>query len=142
MDWGNKPLGDAPTRPSGDMIKLDDYRGRLLLVYPKSIETILTQYSQPGEQNNAVRADVVVLDGPGAPVVFEDTALFGKVLVQDLSMVLNQPVWGRINKESKPGAPNSWWKLQPGSAEDRAKVVAYRDGSLITAPVSDDKPPF
>ena len=94
----NDPF-DSPASSVG--IRWDELNGRLLLVTPLSQETdIKTDYGVA----EAVRANVVVLDGDDAPTEYRDTLIFPKILQ---SQVRGNIGTGRANQltSSRGGSP-------------------------------------
>lgn len=106
---------DGPSSSTG--IKWEDVHGRLLLITPHSVETdIKTSFGD----TDAVRADVVILDGPGAPDEYRDTLIFPKVLQ---SQVRSNAGTGRMNLgrlgqgNKKPGQSAPWMLGDPTDAD-------------------------
>lgn len=106
---------DAPGSTSG--IKWEDINGRLLLVKPHSIEEgIATVHGA----TTAVRADVTVLDGPGAPEDYNDTLIFPKVLQGQVrgNAGTGRMNLGRLGKgNAKPGQSAPWVLGDPTDAD-------------------------
>lgn len=106
---------DGPASSSG--ISWEDIKGRLLLITPHSQEEgIKTSHGDA----TAVRADVVVLDGPDSPVEYGDTLIFPKVLQGQVrknigSGRMNLGRLGQGNK--KPGQSPPWMLGDPDEAD-------------------------
>lgn len=122
---------DGPASSTG--IVWEDIKGRLLLVTPHEVsKDIQTSYGA----TDAVRADVVVLDGPGSPEEYKDTLIFPKVLQ---GQVRGNAGTGRMNLgrlgqgNKKPGQSPPWMLGDPTDA-DKAVARAYIAGS--------QQPPF
>ena len=82
----------AAPAAAGSGVKWEALSGQLVLVKPHSVETgILTTFGTA----EAVRADVVVLDGPEAGTQYDDTLIFPKVLQSQLRSRLGEKVLGR-----------------------------------------------
>ena len=88
---------------AGSSFQAKDYVGALLLVYPRSHEQGIT--TSIGVKD-AIRADLVVLDGPsGIPEIHVDVLLFQMALIGQLrANVGRDPVLGRLTLGvAKPG---------------------------------------
>lgn len=123
---------EAPASAVG--IKWDDYKGDLLLIAVKQVETGISTSFGP---KDAVRADVTVLDGTAANEVFVDTLIFPSVLISQTRSAIGKKVLGRLGQgQAKPGqkAP---WRLIEATEEDKAVARAY-----LTQVVSPGKAPF
>ena len=108
-------LFDGPGSTTG--VVWEDIKGRLLLIKPHSVETgIKTSYGE----TDAVRADVIVLDGPGAPTEYNDTLIFPRVLQ---GQVRSNAGTGRMNLgrlgqgNKKPGQSPPWMLGDPNDAD-------------------------
>lgn len=110
---------DGPGSASG--ITWADYENRLLLVTPHEKDvTVNTAFGE----STAVRADVVVLDGPGAPEEVNDTLIFPKVLQGQVkgNAGSGRSNLGRLGKgNAKPGQSAPWML---GDPTDDDKTVA------------------
>lgn len=126
----------TPSAPSGG-ITWADHNGALLLVEPLSFEPqIPTSFGT----TDAVKARVVVLDGPGAGATYEDTLIFPKLLVSQTKNQLGQKVLGRLGQgTSKPGQSPPWL-LNEASVSDTAKAEAWVRQNQQT--VTSAAPPF
>lgn len=102
---------DGPGSASG--IQWADYEGRLLLITPHEY---LPEVSTSLGVKSAVRADVVVLDGPGAPEEIPDTLIFPRVLQGQVkgNAGTGRMNLGRLGKGvAKPGQSAPWQLGQP-----------------------------
>lgn len=127
----------APSAPSGG-ITWADHRGALLLVEPLSFEAgIATSFGI----TDAVRANVHVIDGPGAGESFDDTLIFPKLLVSQTKNNVGQKVLGRLTQgQAKPGQ-SAPWLLEAATEADIAKAEAWvkqQQASTVTTA----QPPF
>lgn len=137
---------DDPAEPSGG-IDWKTLANRLVLFHIISNEAgIKTVHGV----KDAVRADVVVLDGPEAGKKYDNTLVFPGVLIGQLKAKVGKQVLGRLGYgEAKPGQ-NPPWKLSPATDQDKATGQRYLASPLANpAPVPDDpwgasgdKPPF
>lgn len=124
----------APAAP-GAGVKWETLSGRLVLVQPHSLETnILTTFGTA----DAVRADVVVLDGPEAGTKYDDTLIFPKVLQSQLKNRVGEKVLGRVSQgQAKPGQSAPWMLTEATEADIKVGVAWLEKTSVSSA-----KPPF
>jgi hypothetical protein len=128
---------DPFAAPSGGT-KLADFKDRLVLFTPQEhLKDVETKYGK----SDAVLTDIVVLDGPGAPVREDSVRIFQKIFVGELSRRIGQErnmLLARIvtvpNKKDENGKPV--WVPQTPTDED--KQVARDYLASLTAP----KDPF
>jgi hypothetical protein len=138
---------------SGDKFDLKNYGeqwvGALVLVYPKKlIENFDTGKYDPSD---VVDADIILVDRygeDGQPLVFRNSRLFSRGLVNNTRDRLGQTVLGRLGK--KQFANGVGWYLDEFTDEDAAKAgpihQAYQSGqfsapSPSTPPTSAASPP-
>lgn len=110
---------DGPSSTSG--ISWEEINGRLLLVTPHSAEEgIKTTHGDA----KAVRADVVVLDGPDSPVEYADTLIFPKVLQGQVrkNIGTGRMNLGRLGQGNKKPGQSPPWML--GDPTDADKAIA------------------
>lgn len=121
----------TPATSSGFSPK--DFNGALILFTVRGVETgISTVYGE----TDAVKADIVILDGPNAGDTFDDSLVFPKVLQGQLRSRTGEKVLGRLGQgTAKPGQSAPWMLSE---ATDADKKVA-RDW-LAKAPAA--APPF
>lgn len=128
----NQPAGGPATgvpmftQPSsgGDFFTAKDHEGALLLIKPLSFEQGISTQMGPSD---AVKANVIILDGPNKDQEFNDTLIFPKVLVSQVKANLtnNQWVLGRLGKgQAKPGQ-SAPWQLQEFSQQDAELAQAW-----------------
>ncbi|MDP9144411.1 MAG: hypothetical protein M3N43_06905 [Actinomycetota bacterium] len=110
---------DGPSSSTG--ISWETLNGRLLLITPHEV---IKEFQTSYGQTDTIRADVVVLDGPGSPEEYKDTLIFPKVLQ---GQVRANAGTGRMNLgrlgqgNKKPGQSPPW---QLGEPTDADKTVA------------------
>lgn len=117
-------LFDAPSSSSG--IKWDDLNGRLLLVTPNEVvDEITTNYGA----TSAIRADIVVLDGPEAPEEIIDTLIFPKVLQSQVrkNAGTGRMNLGRLGQGTKKPGQSAPWMLADPTDDDKAVARSYID---------------
>lgn len=122
----------------GVLSKVDweDYLGRLLLIYPKSKEADV-QTKDYGTKD-AIRADMVVLDGPNGPEDLGEILVFPLVLQGQLRRNIGKgrPNLGRLAQGEATGKQKPPWVLV--EADEAGKKLA-RD-YISKKPAFDDVP--
>jgi hypothetical protein len=108
---------------SSDLLPLDALLGSLLL---------LTVYEETDEINTvhgpqtAIRADVVVLDGPRKGESYDDTLIFPRVLKTQLRRSAGGlMVVGRLGQGNKKPGQNAPWTLIAATDAEKAIASAY-----------------
>lgn len=131
----------APSAPSGG-IDFKDYNGALLLIDVLGVEDhVPTVHTKPGEKSPAVRANVVVLDGPQAGTKYDDTLIFPKILQSQTKTHVGEKVLGRLGQGTAKPGQSAPWQLAEASAEDVAKAQAWVTQNSQPA-VTSAAPPF
>ena len=129
---------DGPGSTSS--LDLEKINGRLLLVKPIAHETNVSTKLGP---KDAIRADVTVLDGPGAPDETRDVLIFPKMLI---SQVKSNAGTGRFNLgrlgkgQAKPGQSEPWILADP-TEPDKVTARTYLKSAEAKVAMTDD-PPF
>jgi len=129
----------APAPPS-DGIDWSAHNGALLLIDVGDTDKVNTSFGE----KDAVRANVVILDGPDAGTRHDDTLIFPKLLVSQLKSRVGQKVLGRLGQgQAKPGQKPPWILAEATDA-DRQVGVAYLANGLTAPPAAPatGKPPF
>lgn len=108
-------------------VKITDYEDQLLLLRPTEyIEHMKTEYS---DDKDAVVADVVVLDGDGAPEDLGEVYIFQGGLIGQLKNKIGKTpdmVLGRLGKgEAKKKGYSAPWKFLTPTEEDKEKAREY-----------------
>lgn len=108
-------------------VKITDYEGRLLLVTPNEyIQGLKTDYD---EDKDAVDADVVVLDGEGAPEELDDVRIFQGKLIGSLKHRIGKKqnmVLGRLGKDSpKKKGQSAAWTFETPTDDDKKLAREY-----------------
>lgn len=110
---------------SGDFINFQDVVGALMLftVFEETPEHVTVH-----GPNTAIVADVVVLDGPLAGTVYNNSPIYPKALKPQLRKSIGgQMVLGRLGQApGKPGQ-NPAWTLLPSTDADKKVAQAYVD---------------
>lgn len=113
---------DGPGSSSG--VVWADLENRLLLITPHEKDVVInTSYGE----STAVRADVVVLDGPDSPEEHLDTLVFPRVLQGQIksNAGTGRMNLGRLGKGiAKPGQSAPWMLGDPTDA-DKSVARAY-----------------
>jgi hypothetical protein len=116
--------------PGGNQVEWSDHLGKLLLIWPLSQETVKT--NDYGEKE-AIRADMVVLDGADGPEDMPDVLVFPLVMQGQLRRNLSngKPIVGRLGqgeakKDSKGRETQKPpWKLLEASEGDKVTATKY-----------------
>lgn len=108
--------------PSGG-ITWADHKGALLVVTPLGIETGVATVHGPSD---CIRADVLVITGPGTGEEFPDCLVFPKVLQGQLRNQLGHKVVGRLGQGAAKPGQSAPWMLEAATADDIAKAQAYK----------------
>jgi len=118
----NDPFG-APASATG--IDWKDLKGALVLVKPfENVADIKTVHGP----SNAVRADVIVLDGKGsvdAETVYSDTLIFPKVLQSQVKGSIGGMVLGRLGQGTAKPGQSAPWMLSEAVPADKEIGLAY-----------------
>jgi len=133
----NDPF-DSPSSSSG--IRWEQLNGRLLLVTPLSAEKdIKTDYGMA----EAIRANVVVLDGPEAPSEFRDTLIFPKVLQGQVraNVGTGRANLGRLGQGNKKPGQSPPWRLSDPTEDDKDVARSYYAGGLTTKAATEEPEP-
>lgn len=123
------PFDDPGTVTGVDWGEL---QGRLLLITPHEL---INDFKTSLGTGTTIRADVVVLDGPGAPAEYNDALVFPKVLQGQIraNAGTGRSNLGRLGQgEKKPGQSAPWMLSAPVEAD---KVIARRHiGAAVSPP--------
>src|SRR5690606_25865675 len=113
---------DPPSTSSG--VKLADLSGRLLLIKPLAYEeNMQTAFGVA----NAVRANIVELDGPDAGTEHTDVLIFPKVVANQVKDNIGTGRYnlGRLGRgQAKPGQSAPWILAEP-TEEDKDTARRY-----------------
>lgn len=117
------------TDPSdSEFFQIKSHVGSLCLI---AVNEYLPSMTTAMGTSPAVRAEVAVIDGPGAGARYPDALFFGKKIVPQLKSSVGATVLGRIvHGQAKAGqsAPYQLDKAAPGDAEKaNSYVAAYGD---------------
>lgn len=115
-----------------DSIKWADYEHRLVLITPHRIE-----HNVPNLDNTGTRdvtfADVVILDGPGAPEHFRSTPVFPAYIQGQLrgNVGTGRSCLGRVGKDTsrQQRGQSAPWVLGAPSDADKATARSYLAGA-------------
>lgn len=111
----------APSAPSGG-ITWGDHEGALVLIEPIAFENgIQTTFGTA----DAVRANIHVLDGTGAPESYPDALIFPKILVSQTKGQIGAKVLGRLGRGVAKAGQSAPHILNEATAEDIAKAEAW-----------------
>lgn len=107
--------------------------GALLIIQPTEVVHDINTSFGPSD---AVRANVIVVDGPQANEVYEDTLVFPKILKSQLSSRVGENVLGRLGQGTAKPGQSPPWTLNPGTSQDEQAAIAVlnaRQGPKLTA---------
>lgn len=122
-------------------IKWADINGSLVLVDVKSHETgIQTAFGT----SDAVRADVVVLDGPQQGTEYPDCLIFPKGLQAQLRPRTGQKVLGRVGQGAAKPGQSAPWLLTEATPADQQVGMQWLNQNQLTPPAASNghQPPF
>lgn len=141
-------LFTAPAPVGGDKLDLDNLVGTLLLIHVHDVEDgINTRYGV----TDAVRADVVALDGRQAGTTFDDTLIFPRILKSQLRGKIGEKVLGRLGQGTAAAGQSAPWVLNTATPADaelatkwltRTTAPAAAKAQPIASQVNDDTPPW
>lgn len=125
---------------SGSLFVNADNEGKLLLVYPHEFQSEFTTQAGTGP---AVFGRIVVLDGPEAPVEYDNAIMFGKVLTGQLrsNAGTGRANLGRLGKGEKKPGQSAPWVLAKANEDDKNLARKYVNGAQATRAAA-DAPPF
>ncbi len=104
----------SPSAP-GSGIQWAEHKGALLVIDVLSLEQgIQTSYGTA----DAVRANVAVIDGPGAPADYDDTLIFPKILQSQSKGSVGRKVLGRLTQGQAKAGQSPPWMLDAATAND------------------------
>ena len=128
---------DYATPSTATGIDLKEHNGNLLLIkVNEAVTGIQTSYGA----SDAIRCDVVVLDGPSKGTTYDDTLLFPKVLQGQLRPNVGKRVLGRLGQGvAKPGQSAPWTLAAPTPDDITVaqKYDAYIASKSTVAPSPD-----
>ena len=102
----------------------EEVKGALLMITPHVQEkAIPTEFGE----NDAIRADIVVLDGPSAGEEYPDTLIFPRVLQSQIrrNVGTGRRNLGRLGQGVKKPGKSAPWELGEPSEADKAIARAY-----------------
>lgn len=132
---------DAPGAASN--VEWEAYLGKLLLIWPISKEEDVK--TKDYGDKDAIRADLVVLDGNDGPEEFFDILIFPLVLQGQLrrNVGKGRPNLGRLGQGEAVGKQKPPWKLFVASEKDEQMARDYLNKRPATAkPDKYDDVPF
>jgi hypothetical protein len=110
-----KTLQKAPT----SFVRITDYKGELLAVYPKEYQDDTGVKGNDGSVLPGIIVDFLVCSGDDAGTEFTDALVLGKVLVNSLRRKIDEAVILKIGQsEKKAGQTEAWIAVDTTDAED------------------------
>lgn len=131
---------EKPASATG--IQWADYKGRLLLIEPHSVEASIP--TSLGDKE-AVRADITIIDGASGVEEFRDVLIFPRVLIGQTRSMVGKKVLGRLGQgQAKPGQSAPWRLDDPTDADIAAGTahITQREATAVSAPAQGGTPPF
>jgi hypothetical protein len=127
----------APSEPTaGEKLDLNALNGALLhITVHELVKDIETSFGK----SNAIRADIVALDGDHKGEEFADVLIFPRVLISQLTPDIGETVVGRLGKgDAKPGKSAPWLLQVPTKADleigERYEKYAAEQAAAQSAP--------
>lgn len=112
---------EQPVAPGGG-INWEDHKGALLLIEPTSFES---QVNTRFGSNDAVKANVHVIDGPGAGESYADCLIFPKLLLAQAKGQIGKKILGRLGQGEGKTGQSPPWIFNEASADDITKGEAW-----------------
>jgi hypothetical protein len=107
----------ATPAPPGEGIQWEQHKGALLLIEVTGFEAgVKTRFGE----NDAVVADITVLDGAGKDAHYDAAMIFPKLLVSQTKNAVGQKVLGRLGQGQAKSGQSAPWLLEEASAADVA----------------------
>lgn len=122
--------------------KITEFEGLLLLCTPTEHREAIATAFGPAD---AVITDIVVLDGPHAPLRETGVLVFQKALQGQLRPKIGtgRMVLGRLGRGQAKAGQSAPWILTEPTAEDQDAARAYLSGAAkVTAAAVKEEPPF
>jgi hypothetical protein len=120
MDFGSMVSGKGESM--GDRFSKDEYEGTLLALVNPEAKDIETRH---GETTAAFCDYIVVLEGEDKDTVFRGAALFGAVLVPEVTNAAGAIVAGRIGKGTAKNGQSQPWIWEDPSDDERDEVIKW-----------------
>ena len=121
----NDPF-DSPGSSVG--VQWDQLNGRLLLITPLTAEKDIKTTNGPAD---AIRANLVVLDGPNGVEEFRDTLIFPKVVQSQVrgNIGTGRANLGRLGQGNKKPGQSPPWRLTDPTDADKDIARSYYAGA-------------
>lgn len=111
-----------PAAPTSD-VKIADYVGHLLLIYPRDLRTGIVTVNGAAD---AINADVVILTDQSGPRAETGVLIFQKMLIGTLKGSIGaDPVLGRLARGTARPGQSAPYVLNPFEAADGAYATSY-----------------
>lgn len=135
-----------------DFFTIKDHVGSLCLI---AVNGFTEKFPTAMGERDTVKAEIVVIDGPGEGSRYGEALIFGAKIVPQLKGKIGSTVLGRINKGLAKAGQSAPYILDKASKEDAAlanrwvkshgDVEAHVERSvpaMASASTDDDEPPF
>lgn len=120
----------ANPAPPSEGITWEELKGSLLLIDVLGVEEdIKTSYGV----SDAVRANVVVLDGTQKGEEYPNTLIFPKVLISQTRTMVGQKVLGRLS-QTQTSSGHTAWILNEATEQDQQVGMSYLNSKSTSQP--------
>lgn len=126
------------TDPSdSEMFEIKKHLGALCLI---AVNEYLPSFTTSAGTSPAIKAEVAVIDGPGAGARYPDAMFFGRKIVPQMKGSVGSTILARIAQgQAQPGKGAPWQldKAGPGDAE-KANAYVKQHGDVEARPTTTD----
>lgn len=119
------PIDDDPfsSPGGGSFVDMSDILGDLVVI---EVIEFVPEINTVNGNNAAIRADLHVLTGNLEGESYEETLLWGRVLIPQLKRRIGEIVLARIAQGEKKKGQNAPWRLEANiSPEDKARAMEW-----------------
>ncbi len=133
-DW------DSPA--TGEQFTIKNYVGALCIF---AVNEFLPQFPTKYGNNDALKCEIVVLDGPNAGNHYEQAILFGRALMAQLKTKIGgKPVLGRLvqNQADAKMGQSAPYRVTDPTDEDKTKASEWvkANGPVVSKPTTSAQP--
>lgn len=119
------PIDDDPfsSPGGGSFVDMSDILGDLVVI---EVIEFVPEINTVNGNNAAIRADLHVLTGNLKGETYEETLLWGRVIIPQLKRRVDEMVLARVAQGEKKKGQNAPWRLEANvSAEDKALAMKW-----------------
>lgn len=125
----------------GGSFDAEELHGSLLVIWPTEVETDVPTVHGDAD---AVRANILVVDGEKAGEYIEEALIFPRILVSSLRGKVGRQVLGRLGQGEAKRGQSAPWILEKFTDEEAveaaAAVRAFHAGEFATAETAEEPP--